>query len=117
MLPELQSETHFIAKAVLVEEDEEEVEEPEEPSVTSTAPSETKMLANYENVPEEQELDAECQDEEGSEEQPAAESEELLDQSGPAMPRTVIPRLVELSEKNKVDDDLPENQGDGTSET
>ncbi|XP_056603349.1 drebrin-like protein B isoform X2 [Triplophysa dalaica] len=113
MLPELQSETHFTAKAVLVEEDEEEVEEPEEPSVTSTAPSETKMLANYENVPEEQELEAECQDEEGSEEQPAAESEELqphVDQSGPALPRTVIPRLVELSEKNKVDDDLPENQ-------
>ncbi|KAA0717357.1 Drebrin-like protein [Triplophysa tibetana] len=113
MLPELQSETHFTAKAVLVEEDEEEVEEPEEPSVTSTAPSETKMLANYENVLEEQDLEAECQDEQGSEEQPAAESEELqphVDQSGPALPRTVIPRLVELSEKNRFDDDLPENQ-------
>ncbi|XP_057184119.1 drebrin isoform X2 [Triplophysa rosa] len=113
MLPELQSETDFTAKAVLVEEDEDKVEKPEGPSAMSTAPSETKMLANYENVLEEQQLEAECQDEQGSEEQPAGEFEELqphVDQSGPALPRTVIPTLVELSEKNKVDDDLPENQ-------
>lgn len=104
MLPELHSEIDFTAKAVLVEEEEEEeVEEPEEPS-------ETKMLT----VLEEQELEAECQDEQ----KPPAESEELqphVDQSGPELPTTVIPTLVELSEENEVD--LPESRGDGTTET
>lgn len=107
---------------MLVEEDEEEVEEPEEPSPMSTEPLETKMLTNYENILEvdEQELEAEPHDDQGSEEQQAAESEELqphVDQSGPELARTVITTLVELSEENEVDDDQPENQGDGNIET
>lgn len=113
MLHKLEPEIDFIAKAVLVEEDEEEeeeeVEEPEEPSAMSYAPSDTKILTNYENVLAEVEEQA-SQDEPGSEEQPAAESEEPYEeQSEPEVSRTVTPTLVEVSEENS-EDDLPENQ-------
>nr|XP_055056038.1 drebrin-like protein B isoform X1 [Misgurnus anguillicaudatus] len=106
----LEPEIDFIAKAVLVEEDEEDdVVVPEEPSAMSCAPSDTKILTNYKNVLTEVE-EQESQDEPGSEEQPAAESEDPYEeQSEPEVPRTVTPTLVEVSEENS-DDDLPENQ-------
>ncbi|XP_051970983.1 drebrin-like protein B isoform X2 [Xyrauchen texanus] len=132
MLCELQSEVHFIAKTVLVEEDEEEVEEPEEPSAISATSSVTKISTDYEDAmktaekqlepvgensvisalewSKEQELEPELDSVEEPEfkEQHAVQFEEF--QSGFEPARTAVPTLEELSEDDEEDEDLLEYQ-------
>ncbi|XP_067294406.1 drebrin-like protein A isoform X2 [Pseudorasbora parva] len=116
-------EMDFIAKAVLVEEDEEEVEEPEETSALSAPPSYTMITTNYEETVktveeqfkpeeeksvisplvevEEQEQEPESESEAEFEEQPSAESEEFHS-NVEQVPRNVVP----ISD-DEVEEDLP----------
>ncbi len=133
ILCEPKPEVDFTAKSVLVEEEEEEeeVEEPEEPSAMSAPPSDTKIATNYEEAVEEQletedvktvisplmeveeQEEPESESEDEPEEQPAAESEAFqpnVDYLAPEEPRNV----VAISD-DEVDEDLPENQGDGNT--
>lgn len=127
-------EVDFTAKAVLVEEDEEELEEPEETSAMSAPPSHTMITTNYEEAvkaveeqfkPEneksaisplveveeqEQEAESESEDEADSEEQPAAESEEFHPNVNQ------VPRNPVLISDDEVEEDLPNNQGDGNTD-
>lgn len=113
----------FTAKSVLVEVEEEELDEPEESSAMSAPPSDT----NYEEAVEEQletedvktfistlmeveeQEDPESEDE--PEEQSAAESEEFQPNVDYLAPEEPI-NVVAISD-DEVDEDLPENQGDG----
>ncbi|XP_051968200.1 drebrin-like protein B isoform X2 [Xyrauchen texanus] len=137
MLCELKSDAYLTAKTVLVEVDEEEGEEPGK--LSTTLSSDNKITTHFEDEVktveeqletvdensgisplekvEEQELEPELESEEelGSEEQPAVESEEFLPdvaQSGPEPGRTVVPTLEEDLEDDEIDEDLPENQED-----
>lgn len=130
VLCEPKPEVDITAKCVLVEEEEEEeVEEPEEPSAMSAPLLDTKITTNYEEAVEEQletedvktvisplmeveeQEEPESESEDEPEEQPAAESEEFqpnVDHVAPDEPRNVI-----VISDDEVDEDLPENQGDG----
>jgi len=121
-------EVDFIAKTVLVEEDEEEVEDPEETSAMSVPASDTVITTNYEEgvkTVEEQfkpegeksvisslvEVDeSESEDEAHSEEQPSAQSEEFHP-NVKHMPRNVAP----ISD-DEVEEDLPKSPGDGNTD-
>ncbi len=119
----------FTAKSVLVEVEEEELEELEEPSAMSAPPSDTKITTNYEAVEDQLETEdvktfistlveveeqEEPESEDEQEEQSAAESEEFqpsVDYLAPQEPRN----LVAISD-DEVDEDLPENRGDGNTD-
>lgn len=98
----------------------------------SAPPSDTKIATNYEEAVEEQletedvktvisplmeveeQEEPESESEDEPEEQPAAESEEFqpnVDYLAPEEPRNV----VAISD-DEVDEDLPENQGDGNTD-